>query len=408
MFSTAPHSRRVAPAARQRLAAAVALGVLVMACSSSANGSARVTIPTGASMRAAAESLHRAGIIGSPRLFQLYAQIRRSDRGIKPGTYLLRRDAGWADVLGALREGRGLVTVVTVPEGYTLAQIEAVLVNKLRVPADSVRAATRDTAELRRLGVPTPALEGYLFPDTYFFSHGTTARTAVAAMVRRFEQKWKPEWSARADTLRLSRHDLLTLASIVEREAKLAAERPVIAAVYWNRLRRGMLLQADPTVQYALPEYQTRLLNKHLTVQSRYNTYRYKGLPPGPIGAPGAASIEATLYPADVPYLYFVAHPDGHHEFRRRLEEHQAAVLIARREWSRVRAQQAAAARTTKGTQATQGTGTRGTGTQGTGTQGTGTRGTGTQGTGTKGTKSVPGRAANGGVTPAKAARDSA
>ena len=328
-----------------RRSAALGLARAATAACGGSEGSARVTIPSGASMRAAAESLHNAGVIGSPRMFQIYAKVRRSDRGIKPGTYVLEKDGSWGSVLSALRSGRGIVSQVTVPEGFTLAQIEALLTAKLGVSADSVRAATRDSALLERLGVPTPALEGYLFPDTYFFPPGTTARAAVTAMTRRFEQRWRPEWTARADTLRLSRHDLLTLASIVEREAKLPQERPVIAAVYWNRLRRGMLLQADPTVQYALPEYQTRLLNKHLTVQSRYNTYRYKGLPPGPIGAPGAASVQATLYPADVPYLYFVAHPDGHHEFRARLEEHNAAVRVARRAWSRVRAEQAAATR---------------------------------------------------------------
>jgi UPF0755 protein len=298
-------------------------------------------------MAAAADSLHRADIIGSPKLFRLYAKIRRSDRGIKPGTYLLRKNASWGSVLSSLRSGRGVVTVVTVPEGFTIEQIEGLLVSKLGVDVDSVREVVRDTALLHRLNVPIASLEGYLFPDTYFFPPGASARDAVVAMVRRFEQRWRPEWSARADSLKLSRHDLITLASIVEREAKMPRERPVIAAVYWNRLRRGMLLQADPTVQYALPEYQTRLLKRHLTVQSRYNTYRYRGLPPGPIGAPGLASLQATLYPANAPFLYFVAHPDGHHEFRVKLEEHQAAVRVARREWNRVRAQQAAAAKNT-------------------------------------------------------------
>jgi UPF0755 protein len=298
-------------------------------------------------MRAATESLHKAGVIGSPRMFQLYAKVRRLDRGIKPGTYVLPKGASWGSVLSSLRSGRGVVNTVTVPEGFTLAQVEPLLVAKLGVSIDSVRAAMRDSATLQRLDVPTPALEGYLYPDTYFFPPGTSARAAVQTMVRRFEQRWRPQWTARADTLKLSRHDLLTLASIVEREAKLPQERPVIAAVYWNRLRRGMLLQADPTVQYALPEYQTRLMNKHLSVQSRYNTYRYKGLPPGPIGTPGAASVQATLYPANVPFLYFVAHPDGHHEFRVRLEEHQAAVAIARRAWRKVRAEQAATKRAT-------------------------------------------------------------
>jgi UPF0755 protein len=291
-------------------------------------------------MRAAAESLHRAGVIGSPKLFQFYAKVRRSDRGIKAGTYLLRRDASWGFVLSALREGRGVVNVVTVPEGYTVAQIEAVLTAKMNVPADSVRVAVSDTALLRRLDVPTSTLEGYLFPDTYFFPPGTSARTAVQAMTRRFEQRWRVEWGARLDTLAVSRHDLLTLASIVEREAKRPEERPVIAAVYWNRLRKGMLLQADPTVQYALPEHQSRLLTKHLAVKSRYNTYKYPGLPPGPIASPGAPSIQATLYPASVPYLYFVAYPDGHHEFRAKLADHEAAVRVARRAWNDVRRRQ--------------------------------------------------------------------
>jgi UPF0755 protein len=313
--------------------------IVLVACATKNTGSARVTVPPGATMRAAAESLHRAGVIGSTRFFQLYAKVRGSDRGIKAGTYVIQRDASWGNVLSMLRSGRGIVNVVTVPEGFTLAQIEPLLVTKLGVAPDSVRAAVSDTALLRRLDIPTTTVEGYLFPDTYFFPPGTPARSAVLTMVRRFEQRWRPEWSTRLDTLALSQHDLVTLASIVEREAKKPEERPIIAAVYWNRLRRGMLLQADPTVQYALPQHQTRLLSKHLTVKSKYNTYRYPGLPPGPIASPGVASIRATLYPANVPYLYFVAYPDGHHEFRVRLEEHQAAVRAARRAWDAVRQQ---------------------------------------------------------------------
>lgn len=327
--------------ARARIAAAHVALVAALACGGEGGAApVRVTIPPGATMRSAAESLHKAKVIGSPRLFQWYAKVRRSDRGIKAGTYMLRSDASWGSVLASLREGRGVVTTVTIPEGFTLAQIEAALTSRLGVPADSVAAALSDTALLRRLDIPTPSLEGYLFPDTYLFPPGTTARTAVQTMVRRFEQRWKTEWGARLDTLMVSRHDLLSLASIVEREAKKPEERPIIAAVYWNRLRKGMLLQADPTVQYALPQYQRRLLTKHLSVKSPYNTYRNRGLPPGPIASPGAASIQATLYPANVPYLYFVALPDGHHEFRAKLAEHEAAVRVARRAWEAVRRQQ--------------------------------------------------------------------
>jgi UPF0755 protein len=324
---------RSAVRADRHIRIALAVAVALAACGDGEAAPARVTIPNGASMRVAADSLRRAGVIGSPKLFRLYAKLRGSDRGIRAGTYLLKPDASWESVLTSLRSGKGVVSVVTVPEGFTLRQTEALLSAKLGVPPDSVRAAARDTALLRHLDVPRPDLEGYLFPDTYFFSPGTTARVAVQTMVRRFEQRWKTEWGARLDTIALSRHSLLTLASIVEREAKLAQERPIIAAVYWNRLRRGMRLEADPTVQYALPEYQSRLFNRHLNVKSPYNTYRHVGLPPGPIGAPGVASIQATLYPANVPYLFFVAYPDGHHEFRARLAEHQLAARAARRAW---------------------------------------------------------------------------
>ncbi len=332
--------------------AAISVALALLGCSPSDEPPARVTIPVGASMKVAADSLARARVIGSPRLFRLYAKMRRSDRTMKAGTYLLRRDASWESVLGSLREGRGLVATVLVPEGFTLAQIEDLLVTRLGAPAESVHAAATDSALRHRLDLPTPTIEGYLFPDTYFFPPGTSARAAVGTMVKRFEQRWRPEWQSRLDSLALSRHDIVTLASIVEREAKLPEERPVIAGVYWNRLRKGMLLQADPTVQYALPQYQSRLLARHLAVKSPYNTYRNAGLPPGPIGSPGIASLQATLYPAAVPYLYFVAYPDGHHEFRVKLQDHQLASRLARRAW-RARAQDssAKAAATPSGTE---------------------------------------------------------
>ncbi|HEX7937603.1 MAG TPA: endolytic transglycosylase MltG [Gemmatimonadaceae bacterium] len=327
---------------RARATAALA-GMLVAGCRGD-DSPARVTIPAGATMRAAAESLSMGGVIRFPALFSAYAKARSSDRGIKAGTYVVAKTASWNSILGALRGGGEVITVL-VPEGLTLSQIEAVLVAKLGVPADSAAAATRDTALLRRLDVPTGTVEGYLFPDTYFFPPGTSARTAVATMVRRFEQQWKPEWVFRLDSISMSRHDVMTLASIVEREAKRPEERPIIAAVYMSRLHKGMLLQADPTVQYALPQYQKRLLNKHLLIDSPYNTYRHAGLPPGPIGAPGVASIRAALYPANVPYLYFVAFPDGHHEFRVSLEQHQLAARQARRAWNALKAKQEEEAR---------------------------------------------------------------
>ena len=260
----------------------------------------------------------------------MYGRLRGLDRSLRWGTYVLHDAMSWEQVLTALRLGRGVVHVVTIPEGWTMLEIAPALAETLDVPADSILAAVRDTALLRRLNVPTPTVEGYLFPDTYTFPAGATARDAVLAMVERFEQQWKPEWDSILPRIKLNRHDIVTLASIVEREVRREEERPVVAAVYLNRLRTGMPLQADPTIDYALGRKPGRVLYKDLRVVSPYNTYRNAGLPPGPIGSPGSASIEASLKPANVPYRFFVAAPDGHHEFRRTYAEHLAAIRMVR------------------------------------------------------------------------------
>jgi UPF0755 protein len=308
-------------------------GSVVAACGRATGKPVRVSVPPGASLGTAADSLEHAGVIGSARLLRLYAMVRHDDRNVKPGTYMLRRNSGYAVTLDAIRGGKGLVHTVTIPEGFSLSQIIPLFATKLGVSADSLQAAIRDTALLHRLDAPTPTIEGYIFPDTYVFPEQTTARVAVGTGVKRFEQVWQPEWTARLDTIGLSRNDVMTLASIVEKEARLPEERAVIAAVYMNRLRDHMLLQADPTVQYALGEHQSRVLYKHLEVSSDYNTYKHPGLPPGPIASPGRASIVAALYPANVPYKYFVALPDGHHEFRSDFAGHESARRLARRAW---------------------------------------------------------------------------
>jgi UPF0755 protein len=290
----------------------------------------RVIVPKGATFSAATDSLSRAGLVGSSPFFKLYARFSGKDRNIKPGTYLIKRGTPWSEIIAALHGGHGLVNTVTIPEGFTIRQIVPALAQALSVPVDSVMAAVSDTAIISRLGIPTKTPEGYLVPDTYAFPDGTKPRDAVLEMVIGFERKWKPEWSARLAELGMTRHQVVTLASIVEREAKIPDERPVIAAVYRNRLRLNMPLQADPTVQYARGTHTNRVLLKDLEIDSPYNTYKYPGLPPGPIASPGTASIVAALFPADVPFLYFVAAPDGHHEFRRTLEEHQAAVRAVR------------------------------------------------------------------------------
>ncbi|MFO0071272.1 MAG: endolytic transglycosylase MltG, partial [Gemmatimonas sp.] len=265
-------------------------------------------------------------VIGSTRLVRLFARMTGAETDIKPGTFQFAAGAGYRDVLDALVTGRGLMTTVVIPEGFDVRDIAPVLARALRVPEDSVRAAVTDTAWQRELDIPVPSLEGYLFPATYTFAEGTSAREAVNAMIERFLDVWKPEWDARLQVMSISRHDAITMASIVEKEARKAEERPLISAVYWNRVRKRMLLQADPTVQYALPQHVERVLYKDLEVDSKYNTYRYPGLPPGPIASPGEASIAAALAPADVPYLFFVARADGSHEFTETFAQHSKAI----------------------------------------------------------------------------------
>ena len=290
----------------------------------------RVIIPKGASFTEATDSLHKAGLVGPTSIFKLYARLKKADRNIKPGTYLIKRSTPWSDIVSALHGGHGLVNTITIPEGWAISQIAPLLAQTLNLPEDSVEAAMRDTAMLKRVGAPAATLEGYLFPDTYAFPDGMKARPAVLEMVKRFEREWKPEWNQRLTALGLTKNQAVTLASIVEREAKVPTERPVIAAVYLNRIKLNMPLQADPTVQYARGKHTPRLLNKDLEIDSPYNTYKYPGGPPGPIASPGGPSLVAALNPANVPFLYFVAAPDGHHEFRKTLAEHQAVVRALR------------------------------------------------------------------------------
>jgi UPF0755 protein len=302
-----------------------------------------LTIRRGSSFREAAESLAAHGVVANARLFGFYAARLGRDRKIEYGTYFIRRGSGWNEIIEAISLGRGIVNRVTIIEGLPLWQMLPILSRRLEIPVDSFEAAVRDTALLRRLGVPrgTETAEGYLFPDTYDFPDGVTARQVVELMVRRFERVWKPEWDARLAEIRMSRHEIVTLASIVEKEVRKREESPVVAAVYHNRLRIRMPLQADPTVQYALKRRPGRVLYRDLRVDSPYNTYRRVGLPPGPIAAPGAASLEASLYPANVPYRYFVAHPDGHHEFRRTYQEHLEAIRMVRAAAARIAAARA-------------------------------------------------------------------
>lgn len=313
------------------------LGLLsAAACGGNPHGDpVRFTIPEGAGLSTAADTLAGRGIIGSEGSFKLYARLRGADRRIQPGIYEMRRGTGWDEVLRKLTTGDVVKTRVVVPEGWTILQLAPRIAAAAGVPPDSVLVRLKQEGAATRAGVPGPTLEGYLYPATYTFPLGTPVDRMVTAMVERYRLAWTPEMKQRLAELGMSEREIVTLASIVEAEAKVWDERPTIAAVYHNRLRRGMRLQADPTVQYALGENrQARLLFRDIDAVAGdpYNTYRRAGLPPGPIGNPSQGAIQATLDPAPVDYLYFVARPNGTHVFTRTLAEHNAAARASRAE----------------------------------------------------------------------------
>ncbi len=292
--------------------------------------SIRITIPRGATLTAVADTLHSRGVVASSRLFKLYARVSGKQRHIQAGTYDFRRRMSMRSALDMLAAGRETLVAVTVPEGLMLSEIVSRVHEQAGIPPDSFLAAARDSMLLSRLEVGAGTLEGYLYPSTYHVRIGVSARELVEQMVREFEQQWQPEWDSRLAALRLSRHELVALASIIEGEVRYGPDRRYVSSVYHNRLARGMRLQADPTVIYALGR-RRRLYEGDYQTPSPYNTYLIDGLPPGPIGQPSAASIEAALYPVSTNYLYLVARPDGKHVFSRTYEEHLAAIREVRR-----------------------------------------------------------------------------
>lgn len=290
-------------------------------------------VERGQSFRQVAARLEDAGYIRSAFAFRFLGEVRGAGRKIRAGFYALNRSMDAKAVLLEITGSSGEQTRVTIPEGWDIRQIAAMLESKGLARADDVIAAAQNPEPFRQrypwLSVLPPggSLEGFLFPDTYSVAAGAFPLSSLLEMMlARFEQVAWPEIKDRLDPMDPFR--TLTLASIVEREAVRAAERPLIAGVYLNRLRIGMALGADPTVEYALGRRQDATHNLTLAdvgIDSPYNTYRRKGLPPGPIANPGLASLRAVLQPERTGYLYFVARGDGSHQFSRTYKEQLAA-----------------------------------------------------------------------------------
>ncbi len=286
-----------------------------------------VEVRRGEPFLALARRLADAGAIADPRVFTMLARWRGDDRRVRSGEYELSGNATGPEVLEALVSGRQRLRMVTIPEGLTLEQIALLLESAGLGAAERFRALATDQAFIARLGLPAPHLEGYLFPDTYAFESGATPEEVVTRMTARFREMFTPDLAQSAADRGLTVDQAVTLASIIEKEAAVAAERPTISAVFHNRLKRGMPLQSDPTVLYGVEGSNGRIRSADLVRATPYNTYVIPGLPPGPIANPGRASLEAAVRPADgVTALYFVARNDRTHEFNDTLAAHNRAV----------------------------------------------------------------------------------
>jgi UPF0755 protein len=286
-----------------------------------------VDIPPQQGLLGVARLLADQGVIGSRIAFVGLAVIRGTARSLKAGEYEIPAGTSLLATLQLLEQGRVKPHLIVLPEGFSARELARLIEAEGLGPGADVLRLVSNPGFARSLGIEADGLEGYLFPDTYRLTKGMPAADILARMVQRFRDKVATAVTLdRARARGLSLHELVTLASIIEKEAAVESERRVIAGVFWNRLRQNMPLQADPTVAYAVGKDGRAPTRADLQVDHPFNTYRNRGLPPGPIANPGLASVEAALAPAEVPYLFFVSIDGSQHHFSTTLEEHNRAV----------------------------------------------------------------------------------
>ena len=287
----------------------------------------RVLIPKGSTFREVVHALDEEGLLRSRTQFYLMARILGIAGRVQAGEYELSTAMTPSVILHKLVSGDVLKYRVTIPEGYTIQQI-AVRLEELGIitEREEFLAAAFSSDFNTMLGIDGESVEGYLFPDTYLFPSALTPDEVIKTMVANFKRVYKSDFSLRAAELGMTDREVVVLASIIEKETGLPEERPLISAVFHNRLKRGIPLASDPTVIYGIADFDGNLRKRDLERRTPYNTYMIQGFPPGPIANPGRSSIEAALYPAPVTYLYFVSRNDGSHHFSTTLREHNEAV----------------------------------------------------------------------------------
>ncbi len=325
---------------------AALLGMLLLAISWVLNSPAPdigggedvITIEQGMSLGEVTRLLAEKSLINHPGAFKLAARLMGVDRKLQPGSFLIERGATNTRVLRLLLTPMIRTTNITVPEGLSVKEIAAIFQQELGLDPAAFVSLCEDSELAAIWGVPANRLEGYLFPDTYNFYLSTPANAVIERMVERFFEVVDDSLQEKIRLRGMSLHEVVTLASIIEGEVQISSEAPIVSAVYHNRLRKRMALEADPTIQYILADGPRRLKRSDLLRESPYNTYRHPGLPPGPISNPGIRSIQAAFEPAKVDYLYFVAQGDGYHAFNKEYSGHLAAkqkLDILRRELDR-------------------------------------------------------------------------
>jgi UPF0755 protein len=321
---------------RFKIAAAVALALgLALAWGSlppsSAAENAEVNIPAGSGASGVARALKEAGVIRSTIVFRLACSLGGNTKKLKAGDYEVPKNVGPWEVMDLLVSGRALQHRFLIPEGLSAIQIARLLEEKQLAKADRFMALVKDKAFTAKLGVEAPSLEGWLFPDSYQISKGIPEEAIITMMVMRFHDMVPDSLLDQGAELHLNQRQVLTLASIIEKEARADSERPKVARVFLNRKASKMRLESCATVRYALDKYKGPVLFTDLDVASPYNTYRHAGLPPGPICSPGLKSIEAAVHPAEGDWLFFVVAGNGEHIFSKTFEEHKKAKLRYKR-----------------------------------------------------------------------------
>ena len=284
------------------------------------------SIKPGQSLAVIAQNLKTESIISNKIFFKLFTKYKKAERKLQAGEYILSASKSPEQILEIFLKGKVKLYRITIPEGMNIKEIALLVEKENFCKNEEFIDLCHDKSFIFSLGINAITLEGYLFPDTYFFPKNTDCKTVITTMMERFNTIFTEEWQKQAKTIGFSVHDIVTLASIIEKETGDALERPLISSVFHNRLKKNMRLETDPTVIYGIKNFDGNIKKEHLKIKTPYNTYQIKGLPLGPIANPGAKSLAAALNPVTSDYIFFVSKKDTTHQFSKTIQEHNKAV----------------------------------------------------------------------------------